>query len=91
MWLFRRFASLLAERQIIIYGFTKSLLDPMHGVRLKRDNIADANDFSVEDLCIIVKYDLTGISLVLHHGKTPASIRNRRIDLTAPLSVSFLG
>ena len=45
----------------------------------------------MEDFCLVVESDISTISFVSHHGVTPASARNRRIDRTAPRSVSGEG
>jgi hypothetical protein len=45
----------------------------------------------VEDPRFVVEFNFADIPFVFHHGVTPASVRNRRMDLTAPLSVSFCG
>jgi hypothetical protein len=50
-----------------------------------------ALDFAVEDPRLIVEFDFTNMPFVFHHGVTPASVRNRRMERTAPLSVSFCG
>jgi hypothetical protein len=45
----------------------------------------------MEQICLFIKGNVGEISFVCHHGSTPASVRKRRIDTTAPLSVSFCG
>ena len=43
-------------------------------------------DFTMEDHCLVIKFYLGAIALIGHHDFTSASCKNRRIDLTAPLS-----
>jgi hypothetical protein len=45
----------------------------------------------VECTPTFIKFNLPNVTFVLHHGITPASVKNRRTDFSAPLSVSFCG
>jgi len=45
----------------------------------------------MKDICLLVEFHPPGVSLILHHGLTPPSSKNRRTDFTAPRSLSFCG
>jgi hypothetical protein len=58
---------------------------------LKRHDIPDVDDLAMEKIRLLIESNMGEIPFVCHHGSTPASVRKRRIDITAPLSVSFCG
>src|SRR5205085_3846773 len=85
---------LLAEGQVIIYRVTKSLLEFFNRRALKGDHVAGVYHLAIKDTGLLVELDCALVALVLHcssSGVTPASVRKRRIETTAPLSVSFRG
>jgi hypothetical protein len=81
----------LAKLQIVIDRIPESFLDLFDITSLEGDDISCVDDLSVEDFSIGVEIHLSGVSFIPQHGFTPASVKNRFIDLKAPLSVSFLG
>src|SRR5437870_689924 len=87
----RLLASLRAESQVVLDGIAECLLQLRDGGTLKRNHIPSVDDFAVENSGLVVVLDPPNVTLVFHHGVTPASVRNRRIERKAPLSVSFCG
>ena len=86
-----RLAALAAEVQVIVHRIAQCLAKLGDRLSLKGDHVADADNFAVEEVVFGVEGDISEIALVVHHGVTPASVRNRRSDSTLPLSVSFRG
>src|SRR5207244_12916638 len=84
-------ATRCTEGKIVVYGLLECLLEFSNALTLDGNDIARIDDFAVKDAGFVVELDFSNVSLVLHHGVTPASVRNRRIERTAPLSVSFWG
>jgi hypothetical protein len=89
--LLRGFAALGTELKVIIHGVPESLSQLMYCCPLKCDNIPEIDDFAMENVGFVIKLDLSNISFVFHHDITSASLKNFRIELTAPLSVTRLG
>ena len=58
---------------------------------LKSDNISKVDHFAMKDVGVIIKLNIPNIPIVFHHDTTSASLKNLRIELTAPLSVTRLG
>lgn len=49
------------------------------------------DDFAVKNLGPVIIFDVSEVTFIFHHGVRPASVKNRRKDHKAPLSVSFRG
>ena len=90
-WFVRLLATLLAEREVIVNRFLEGRLQFGNGFALEGDNVPRVENLAVEDSRLVVEFNFANIAFVFHHGITPASIRNRRMERTAPLSVSFCG
>src|SRR5260370_25406136 len=86
-------AARFAERQVVLDRPRESLLQFRHGFPLEGDDIPKIDHLAMENPGILVVFDGRLIAFVGHHGHgvIPASVRKRRTDLTAPLSVSFWG
>jgi len=80
-----------AELQIVVDGVPERLLELFHSGSLEGDHISKSNHFTVENLGIGIESHGPAISLVCHHGFTPASLKNRRTDRIAPRSVVGCG
>jgi len=78
----------LAELKIVINRLLERSLQLSHGTALKCHDIPDAGNVPMEDLRLVIKAHGAPISFVCDHGCIPASVRKRRIDFTAPLSVA---
>src|SRR5260370_30774527 len=89
--LIRLLAALGAKRQVVINGILKGLAQLRHGPSLKSDNVPGIDDFAVKNLGLVIVFDVSDVALVLHHGVIPASVKKRRKERNAPLSVSFWG
>ena len=72
-------------------GMRADDVEGLDGFALKRHDIAESRNLPVKNLGFIVKSDGCPISFVCHHGCIPASVKNLRIDFTAPLSVVGCG
>src|SRR5437899_212536 len=83
--------SLRAESQIVLDGIPECLFQLRYRGALEGNDIPSVDDFAVEDSGLVIVLDTSNVSLVFHHGVTPASVENRRIERKAPLSVSFWG
>ena len=77
--------------QIILYRFLEGRTQLLYGFPLKRDDISNVYNFPMKYVRLIIKLNMRKIPFVFHHNFTPASIRKRRMETTAPLSVSFCG
>ena len=82
----RTFASAFAEGEVIINRIAERLLDLGYTCPLKRDNVTNADNLAMQKAGVGIELNLSCVSFVSHHGLTPASVRNRRMDFTAPLS-----
>src|SRR5947209_674558 len=89
--LLRLLASLGAKHQVFLYGIAKRGLQFGNGLTLERNHIPSVDDFTVENADRVVVFDAPNVALVFHHGVTPASVRNRRMERKAPFSISFCG
>src|SRR5437588_4831210 len=93
--LVRLLPPLLAEGKVVLDRFLESLLQFLHRGSLEGDHVAGINDLAMKDVSVLVKLDNRLIAFVLHNksspsGVTPASVRKRLMDISAPLSVSLL-
>src|SRR5713101_7746607 len=89
--LVRLLAALGTKRQVVINGILKGLAQLGHGRSLKCDNVPGIDDFAVKNLGLVIVFDVSDVALILHHGVKPASVKKRRKERKAPLSVSFWG
>jgi hypothetical protein len=89
MRLFRFLPAFGAERQIVVDRLPEGPLDLIDGPSLKGDHVPQTDHLAVEDVRLVVKFDLARVALVLHHDLIPPSSRKRRMDFTAPRSVTF--
>src|SRR5439155_15374946 len=89
--LIRVLAALGTKCQVVIDGILKGLAQPSHGRSLKCDDVPGIDDFAVRNLGLVIVFDVSEVALVLHHGVKPPSVKKRRKDRKAPLSVSFRG
>src|SRR5580658_63332 len=60
---------------------------------LEGQHVTGIDDFAMEQPGVFVEFHRRQIAFMRHrrHGEIPASSKNRRTDLSAPLSVSFCG
>jgi hypothetical protein len=77
------------KRQIVLNRICKCLAEFVDRLPLKRHDIPDIDDLAMEKIRLFIESNMGEISFICHHGSIPASVRKRRIDITAPLSVSF--
>src|SRR5947209_3381185 len=89
--LVRLFPALRAECEIIVDRSLEGCFQFGDALSLEGDHVARVEDFAMENPRFVVEFDFANITLVFHHGVTPAWTRNRRMERTAPLSVSFCG
>jgi hypothetical protein len=89
--LLRVFTTRCAERQIIVDRLAKRAPEFPDGLPFKGDHIPHIDHFSVKKTGVLVDFDFTDVPLILHHGLTPASSRNRRTDFTVALLASLRG
>jgi len=103
--LIRLFTALSAELQVVFYRVTEGRLQLLDRSALEGDYIASIDDLTAKNPGFIIEFHATYIAFMFQHaflhflgfspqaiqGSIPASVRNRRIDFTAPLSVSFSG
>src|SRR5438034_1393596 len=89
--LFGFLAPLRAKGQVVLHRFSEGAPQLSDTCTLEGDDIARVDDFAVKDAGLVVEFNPSDISFVFHHGVTPASVRNRRRERRAPLSVSLRG
>src|SRR5208282_719606 len=91
--LFRLLAALPAEGQVIVDGVGERLFQFGNRVPLKGDHVAEIEDFAMKQLGVFIVLDEGLVAFVVHrvHTVISASIKKRRADFTAPLSVSLRG
>src|ERR1700689_388590 len=89
----RLLAARRAKRQVILNRRGEGSFQFVHGLSLERDDIAQIDDLAMKQSGILAEFDDRFITVEMHraHGSPPASRKNRRTDLTAPLSVSGRG
>jgi hypothetical protein len=73
--LLRLFAALRTEGEIVLDGIAERPFQFADGRALEADDIPGVDDFAVEKPGLVVVLDPASISLVFHHGVTPASVR----------------
>src|SRR5438128_377552 len=89
--LVRSFAATLAKLEVVVDGVPKCLHRLRWRTALERDDIANSEHFAVQEVRVGIGLYRAEVAFVPHHGANPAPVRNRLIDFTAPLSVSFRG
>jgi len=80
-----------AESEVVLDGVVEGFAQLRNGGTLESDDVPSVDHFSMEKLGLVVVLNASHVPFVFHHGVTPASVRNRRIERRAPLSVSFWG
>ena len=91
VWMIRGLSLLGTKFEIDINENPKVPRDLLRCGPLEGNHISGVDNFTVKYPGVVVELDPPNIACVLHHGCTPASVRNLRTDLTAPLSVSCCG
>src|SRR5437764_15227323 len=87
--LFGLFTPLGAKPHVVIDGIPKGFAQFRNGRSLKSDNVPGIDDLPVKYFGLVVIFNVSDETFVFHHDVRPASVRKRRIDRKAPLSVSF--
>ncbi len=91
IWFFGGFAPISTKIEIVIHGIFECRTEITYCFPLKGHNIPKIDDFTMKEICVIIKFNFSNIAFVFHHLITSASFKNFRIELTAPLSVTRLG
>src|SRR5262249_9792900 len=73
-WLFRLLSSLRAKGQVVRDGIVECFLQFGDRGPLKGNHIPSVDDFAVENCRFVVVLDASNVSLIFHHGVTPASV-----------------
>src|SRR3990172_7803093 len=85
------FVSLLAERQVVLHRFSHRLSQFGDRLSLEGDHIPQVDHLSMEHIAILIEFNFGYITLIFHHGSTPASDKNRRTERTMALLASLAG
>jgi hypothetical protein len=83
--------SLLAKRQVVFDRFSHCFSQFRDRLSFEGDHIAEIDDLAMEDITILIEFNFGYITLIFHHGLSPASDKNRRTERTMALLASFAG
>ncbi len=90
-WLVRIFSSFSAESKVIFHRIGQRLSQFLDGCAFKGDDVAGIDNFAMENTRVVVNFYSRYVTLILHHGLIPASIKNRLTERIVGRLVSFCG